>query len=393
MNDQTRVFLKQKFREYYSENPVYPPPELPDREWGFILFDETPGVAMRRHKSFNTVGELSDYLSGMAPRHAYHSTAYYTHPAAPTMVEKKWQGADLIFDLDADHLPGNFNSYSEMLENVKKEIIRLIDEFLIDDMGFREKDMDIVFSGGRGYHVHIRDEKVRSLKSPERREIVDYVLGTGLDPENMFVRSRMTGIWRIRGFDDDKKGSYGWNMRVARYIASKLQEIGKMPEKEARENLRRFGLDKNLKKVLEMARNPESYETILNKGLIELSPGNMENFFKNMLAGTIDDFKVDLAGKTDEPVTADIKRLIRLPGSIHGGSAFRVTPLVRDRLETFNPLNDAIIFSDSPVRVLVTKPQQVEIKDKVYRVSEGVGRLPENVAMFLMCRGCAEYEP
>ena len=97
--------------------------------------------------------------------------------------------------------------------------------------------------------------------------------------------------------------------------------------------------------------------------------------------------------KASEPVTADIKRLIRLPGSIHGGSSFGVVPLTRKKLENFNPLEDAIIFTESPVRVLVTKPQEVEIKGKIWRVSEGVGRLPENVAMYLMCRGSAEYEP
>ncbi len=159
-----------------------PPPGLVSREWGFIFYDDTPGVAMRRHKAFNSEGELKDYLASMPPAHAYHSAAYYQYPQAPTMLEKKWLGADLIFDLDADHLPGVKNmSYSEMLANVKKEIIRLIDEFLIDDLGFREKDMDIVFSGGRGYHVHVRDPRVHALKSPERREIVDYLLGTGLD--------------------------------------------------------------------------------------------------------------------------------------------------------------------------------------------------------------------
>ena len=61
---------------------------------------------MRRHKAFNSEGELKDYLASMPPAHAYHSAAYYQYPQAPTMLEKKWQGADLIFDLDADHLPG-----------------------------------------------------------------------------------------------------------------------------------------------------------------------------------------------------------------------------------------------------------------------------------------------
>jgi len=400
MNDQTRQFLRQRFREYYSERRVLPPPGLLNREWGFIFYDDTPGVAMRRHKAFNSEGELKDYLASMPPAHAYHSAAYYQYPQAPTMLEKKWQGADLIFDLDADHLPGVKDmSYSEMLANVKKEIIRLIDEFLIDDLGFRANDMDIVFSGGRGYHVHVRDPRVVPLKSPERREIVDYLLGTGLDTDHMFVRmnaivegqkgAKATGVWRIRGFDDN--GSYGWNRRVAGYIADKLGEIGTLSDKVAKEQLKMYGVDANKEKRKRLA-DPAMHDKVRKQGLIELS-GDLHNFFRAMLDGTIDQFKVDVAGKTDEPVTADIKRLIRLPGSIHGGSSFRVVPLTRPQLENFNPLEDAIIFGDSPVRVLVTRPMEAEVNGKVYRVSEGVGRLPENVAMFLMCRGSAEYEP
>jgi DNA primase small subunit len=402
MNDQTRQFLRERFREYYSERKVSPPPGFVSREWGFIFYDETPGVAMRRHKAFNSEGELKDYLASMPPAHAYHSAAYYQYPQAPTMLEKKWLGADLIFDLDADHLPGVKDmSYAEMLANVKKEIIRLIDEFLIDDLGFKEKDMDIVFSGGRGYHVHVRDERVRTLKSPERREIVDYLLGTGLDIDRMIEKANViaegqkgrktAGVWRIQGFED--RGGHGWNRRLALHIADTLGQIGALPDKDAKERLKGFGLDsKQATAMLKKIRDPAVLDGIGARGLLDL-PGNPEAFLKNVLSSTIEEFKVDLAGKTDEPVTADVKRLIRLPGSLHGGSSFMVMPLTRAKLQNFNPLEDAIYFSDSPVRVLVTRPMEAEVKGKVYRVSEGVGRLPENVAMFLMCRGCAEYEP
>lgn len=402
MNDQTRQYLRERFRQYYSERRTSPPPGLTSREWGFIFYDETPGVAMRRHKAFNSEKELEDYLTGMPPAHAYHSAAYYQYPQAPTMLEKKWLGADLIFDLDADHLPGVKNmSYSEMLDNVKKEIIRLIDEFLVDDLGFREQDMQIVFSGGRGYHVHVRDPRVHTLKSPERREIVDYLLGTGLDIDRMIERANViaegqkgrktAGIWRIRGFEDG--GGHGWHGRLASHIKSTLSHIGALPDKDAKERLKGFGLDgKQAAAMLKKIRDPAVLDGIGARGLLDL-PGNPETFLKNVMAGTIEEFKVDLAGKTDEPVTADVKRLIRLPGSLHGGSSFQVVPLTRARLENFNPLEDAIYFDDTPVRVLITRPAEAEVKGKLYRVSEGVGRLPENVAMFLMCRGSAEYEP
>jgi DNA primase small subunit len=272
----------------------------------------------------------------------------------------------------------------------------------LDDLGFNEKDLEIVFSGGRGYHVHVMDERVRNLKSPERREIVDYILGTGLDSDRILVKEtkivegfrgqKTMGVWQIGGFEGKRHG-FGWNRRVARYIAGKLALIGGMEDKEARKELKKFELEtKPVSDLLKVSRNPAELVKIREEGRLEIK-GNLKGFFKNMLDGTIDEFKIDLAGKTDEPVTADIKRLIRLPGSIHGGSSFGVIPLKRKELETFNPLEDAIIFTDTPVRVLVTRPQEVEMRGKIYRVSEGVGRLPECVAMFLMCRGSAEYEP
>ena len=63
-----------------------------------------------------------------------------------------------------------------MLELVKKETFKLMD-FLLDDFGFSEQEIELVFSGGRGYHFHIRSPKVLTLGSAERREIVNYVSG------------------------------------------------------------------------------------------------------------------------------------------------------------------------------------------------------------------------
>src|SRR5947208_15314231 len=90
------------------------------------------------------------------------------------MEEKGWLGADLIFDLDADHLPNAAKmSYPEMLEAIRLKILHLYDDFLGADFGFEEKTMRIVFAGARGYHIHAFDERVWPLRSHARREIVD----------------------------------------------------------------------------------------------------------------------------------------------------------------------------------------------------------------------------
>ncbi|WP_273278084.1 DNA primase small subunit domain-containing protein [Methanothrix soehngenii] len=169
-------FLISKFREYYIQATLDVPPGLQSREWGFLFFDDS---GMRRHKSFFSRGELVDYVRSMIPRHVYHSAAYYQRPGAPTMKEKIWQGADLIFDLDADHLRGAARSYAGMLEQVKRETLKLL-SFLLSDFGFAESKISVVFSGGRGYHIHVRDPRIYSFGGDERREVVDYLSGRGL---------------------------------------------------------------------------------------------------------------------------------------------------------------------------------------------------------------------
>jgi len=152
-------------------------------------------------------------------------------PAAGTMKEKKWEGADLIFDLDADHLPQKARSYAEMLANVKSETGKLLD-FLLEDFGFEEDTIRVAFSGGRGYHIHVHDPRVLALESAQRREIVDYIGGTGLSVDYLFNPAKYvvhdTGRIRKKEFDspkkiisfEDQKGGYGWGKRVSKYLVS-----------------------------------------------------------------------------------------------------------------------------------------------------------------------------
>jgi DNA primase small subunit len=97
-----------------------------------------------------------------------------------------------------------------------------------------------------------------------------------------------------------------------------------------------------------------------------------------------------LGGETDEPVTADIRRLIRCPTSLHGGSGFRVTPLTIRSLAEFEPLWDAVVFGDEPVLIDVVKPFKTEIRGESYDLEEGRSELPKCAAVFLMARGVAE---
>ncbi len=102
--------------------------------------------------------------------------------------------------------------------------------------------------------------------------------------------------------------------------------------------------------------------------------------------------KESVKGETDEPVTSDIKRLIRLPSSLHGKTSFVVTPLKRGDLEEFEPLRDAIspAFSEEPLKVKVKKSVNIKLKEQDFNLKKGIFKVPEFAGIFLMCRGFAE---
>ncbi len=89
----------------------------------------------------------------------------------------------------------------------------------------------------------------------------------------------------------------------------------------------------------------------------------------------------------DEPVTGDIHRLIRLPGSLHGGSGLRVTTMNSKKLEKFDPMKDALAFGNDAVKVrsIVTHP--VTMGNGIASLKpESVVELPEMAAIYFMAR-------
>ncbi len=147
-----------------------------------------------------------------------------------------------------------------------------------------------------------------------------------------------------------------------------------------------------LKLLQKFARNPEKLAMIENKGIIDDS-----YIFDAVVEKAIEESSINLgSAHTDEPVTADIRRLIRMASSLHGGSGMRVVPLKLAGLGKFEPLNDAVVFGEKEIKIEVIsplKPQNamVEMKGKSFTIKEGINTLPEYAAMYLMCRGAAEY--
>jgi DNA primase small subunit len=381
MNERTKHFLREKFKEYYLKYPIQLPPGFESREWGFVMFDGLPKIVMYRHKSFLSRQETVEYLRSMAPAHAYFSVAYYEHPGAGTMADKHWLGADLIFDLDADHLRDAPDSYPEMLARVKDETMKLL-EFLTDDFGFPKDAIDVVFSGGRGYHVHVRDPRVRTLGSAERREIVDYVSGAGLNMKQASVSSQVSEI--------PGEMRWGWGRKINHWVVGYLQSL-EDPETALDKLQEMDGIGAVKAKKLLDAGLLDSMDAanieLIRSGNIKFLTGIPKSFWNRLILRAIQ----ETCASVDEPVTGDIKRLIRLPTSLHGGSSLRVVPLTPGPIRRFDPLNDAVVFSDAEISVEAQAHAACDLRGNHFEIEEGVNTVPEYAGVYLMCRGAVEY--
>lgn len=388
MNEKTKNFILNKFRTYYNQTSINLPPEYEKREWGFIPFTDNNNTFMKRHIAFGSYGEVLDYLNGIIPAHVYYSVAYYEYPSASKMNEKNWLKADLIFDIDSDHLPGKIDSYAQMLENGKKETFKLID-FLLNDFGFDEQYVHIVFSGGRGYHCHITDPSVSYLDSSQRREIVDYVSGKSINIDKILNKKEVIGDAGIESayrWMLPAENCGGWKGRINKIFVNYLKDIA--TQENSVKLLTGFkGIGKKTaQQIVEIFRDEHQVE-VLRTGNIDVLSGVNKNIINLLIQEGIKKMSVVI----DEPVTADIKRLIRLPGSLHGTSSMKVISLEKNELEYFEPLNDAVVFGENSVKLKVTEPFKMQMKGKDFDLEVGEQQLPEYVAMHLMCRGVAEY--
>lgn len=388
MKPRTKDFLKDRFKSYYQENKPHLPLEFKRREWAFIQFDEKypDDVVMRRHKAFWSTGELRDYFKATAPAHAYYSVALYERPDAPTMREKRWGGADLVFDIDADHLPRRPLNYPDMLGMAKEEAQKILD-MLLGDFGISEEYVEVVFSGGRGYHIHVRDPRVRGLGSAERREIVDYITGTGLD---RVQKKRVSGEAGSETADKTLipgEDEGGWGAKINQWIVSYLADIAARGDQDKLMEYSGVG-EKTSSRILDGLEDEEVLESI-RRGNADALKGASKRFWEAL----IEDARDNLRGHPDEPVTADTRRLIRLPGSLHGGAGLRVTPVPLDELGSFDPLSDAVVFGEEAVRVRGAFEMETVLKGEKFKMVEDLITVPEYAAVFFMCRGAAEYEP
>jgi DNA primase small subunit len=178
----------------------------------------------------------------------------------------------------------------------------------------------------------------------------------------------------------------GWPGRISRSFHRTLAGWVAAGASAAAEDLVLWGADpKEAKRLAKQLVTEEKAQRILETGSLEVFSGEVP---KLLLETVLLRATIAVQGETDAPVTTDLHRLIRLPGSLHGGTGFRVTPIPRERLEAFDPFRDAVAFvGNGSTEVVLTERIDHPFPERLTGAPGEVRSLPDAQAIFLVLRG------
>ncbi|MGE5554897.1 MAG: DNA primase small subunit domain-containing protein [Methanocella sp.] len=405
----SREYLFQKFSEFYRDpaNAVPSPPLPQQREFGYLTFKEK---FMVRHRRFININDFRKLLAQTTPSDVYHSCAYYENPDFD-MDKKGWIGSDIVFDIDADHIPTKCNKIhdefrcvkcgfqgrgitpescpcceatkfetriwacDQCIESARDEVVKLLD-MLDKDFGFAQHEVRTFFSGHRGYHLHLESEAVRSLDAMARKEIVDYVTGLGLGILDREGKEEAAKRKKRGGAKKFILHNYGWNRRLKVGMQHFL-------EKASPEDFKEIGLRN--KSLLE--NRDTAIKRAIQEGRWEAVHGVSEATWLKLA----EHIHEEQAAKIDTVVTTDIHRLIRMNGTLHGKTGLKKVEFPAKDILDFDPFSGAVAFKKGEVKVLVSDAPEFRMcGETLGPYKNQTVELPTAAAVLLMCKRRAE---
>ena len=360
MNDATRAWLRNAYREYYfrGTEKVEVPDEVESREFGYMPF----GGGMIRHLSFRSKGEALAEILKQSPSSVYCSNARYDSPSRP-IDEKGWLGAELIFDIDATDIPTpckrghdlwfcekchasgrlprpekcpkcggpsvEFHGKCEVCLDAAKEHARRVVGFLTEDFAVDPAAIRVYFSGNRGYHLHVYDKRFDPLGSQARAEIAEYMKGSSLPPSQTIAST-------LRKRPPSGPQGAGWTRRITGYVGERREDY----------------------------------------------PGTLQKLVSEAVASQ--------RALVDSSVTTDVHRVFRLAGTLHGETGMAKTRV--ESLESFDPQKDPVVLSDKAVNVQVAFYPRFRLRHKDFGPFERpeAVELPTFAAVPILTRGLGE---
>lgn len=260
----------------------------------------------------------------------------------------------------------------ECLQEVKKQTLQLI-EWLRNDFGFNE-GLSVNFSGSKGFHVHLRSERIFSIPQPGRVELLNYLTAHELDLNALgfFQNQNQQGSVQLQK-------AKGWQKKILEKAievlqgsdAFRLHSLTNLREKEAQALLE------------ERARVLEG----LMRGRLYNFGKKSTEFWRMLFEHCIEAEKL----RIDRQTSVDLAKIVRVPETLHGSTGLLAKKIPLDSLKGFDALSETIVFSSNPVKVFVERSPRFFLKGEWFEaLEEQEIELPEHAAVFLLSRGSAK---
>ncbi|PIN85158.1 MAG: hypothetical protein COV47_03640 [Candidatus Diapherotrites archaeon CG11_big_fil_rev_8_21_14_0_20_37_9] len=398
-------FLRGLLKEYYTSVSVDSVPDISKREFGFGEFGKK---ISSRHLEFRSANQMNNFLRDKVPFYISYSSARYEFPSARPMENKTFIDADLIYEFDADDIPTSckmshdswicFDCSAsgkgspgecvecgsrklkieewvcpECLNETKiqtKKLLKIIDT----DFGFGE-GVAINFSGSKGYHIHVRGNKIKDLSKGARLELLDYLTATNLD-------FKMCGFYPDKKFFLCPKRSVakGWQKKLLDGIESLLDE-GNVSKIAVAGSVRNSAAEKILKEK-------DNIISTTEKGFLLSVPGvKGEKFWGSVLNYLAESETLDV----DRQTSVDINKIIRVPETIHGSTGLCAVRIPFEELNSFDPLKDSVVMSDSEIGLANVSCPKFYLNGNWFGPFENESfSVPSFVAFYLLARKSGE---
>lgn len=292
-----KIYYHEEWKE--KDVPDFIVERITEREFAF---DHDGNGYNDRYKGFENVGLFSDFLIKNFPYAVCTSVSYYSKPKN----REDWKGAELVFDIDAKDLTVKTcnckeGHVCEKCLSEAKEIVLKIRDTMIGDLGI--KRLFLVYSG-RGYHLRVVDKEVLPLE--RRSEILEYVTGSKR-PKDLFLSRGYPAVYRkmfILTFNKMKESDLPFSKNIVEILMAEKENI-----------------------ISKLNSCHADYLDI--KGIGDKT--------KKDFLGQIEQINASLV---DGKVTVDVKRILRLPSTLHSKVSMKCVEI--KNIENFDPLKYAV---------------------------------------------------
>ncbi len=325
-----RIQMRKALRDYYAsefdQNKLAQIVNFSDficREFGFVSLTGK----FFRNISFENPKALSDFLIDRTPIHAYIGAIFNEPPSRRTPIHMlEWKGHELVFDIDLNEYDAvrkyvcdcqgadQICTHCWQLVNLA---IHIIDETLRFDFGMNE--IYWLFSGRRGIHGWVLDNVGFTLNQEQRKSIIDYFSVIHGEGETARIQDRNQLMFDFRNRIEKT---------VLKYFLKGIRR---------RKDLIDLGFKSN--KATEIMKQLKFQEGKLDENLARTVNFELAKINK------YDEIMRRWVPRIDHKVTIDLRRLIRLPLSIHGKTGKIVRIMNPSDIFRFNPEKESSIYT------------------------------------------------